>query len=173
VADPRADGMLYSPVPEGVDPREYFAKYDVRGWEQPARTVAGSGTNGGYAVADPLARAAEAALIKCTPRNGAYGVMSWTDAARTITGVSQIDNSTVAVADPRKAPPELIVIISEDGCWHRPITPLELAALQGLPHDADGRAARAARARRMPRWRERIGNAVPPCTRRRRSPSRS
>jgi hypothetical protein len=53
------------------------------------------------------------------------------------------------------------VIVSLDGTWHRPLTTLELAALQGLPmQDAQGKWLElpGSDAKR----RELIGNAVPP-----------
>jgi hypothetical protein len=54
------------------------------------------------------------------------------------------------------------VIIAIDGTWHRPLTTLELAALQGFPLTmADGSPLTLA-GRSDSRWRERIGNAVPP-----------
>ncbi len=54
------------------------------------------------------------------------------------------------------------VIIALDGTWHRPLTTLELAVLQGFPAVLpDGRPLVLA-GRSDARWRERIGNAVPP-----------
>jgi len=41
--------------------------------------------------------------------------------------------------DQKKPPPFIPVILSPDGCWHRPLTTLELALLQGLPAELDGR----------------------------------
>lgn len=190
-------------VPEGAERRSVWARYDVRGWDQTARTVAGEGSNGGFGVADP--RVADAVALKspsrpnllgvrgwdqpaltvtgsasvsssngaaavadprelalgCAPRAGAYGVLSWEEAARTITGSMAVDNGRAAVADPR--PPgdhRYPIIIAEDGTWHRPLTPLELAALQGIPTVIDGRPLELA-GRRRSGWIERIGNAVP------------
>src|SRR5690606_4881102 len=69
------------------------------------------------------------------------------------------------VADPRiPADHEqgVWVIISEDGTWHRPLTTYELAMLQGFPtHMPDERPLQLAGTSQQ-RWRERIGNAVPP-----------
>ena len=54
------------------------------------------------------------------------------------------------------------VIIALDGTWHRPLTTLELAVLQGFPLVMpDGSPLRLA-GNSDARWRERIGNAVPP-----------
>lgn len=54
------------------------------------------------------------------------------------------------------------VIIALDGTWHRPLTTLELAVLQSLdPFMSDGRPLQLA-GNSDARWRERIGNMVPP-----------
>lgn len=68
------------------------------------------------------------------------------------------------MADPRPVLPAaterlVAVIRSLDGCWHRPFTTAELAALQSLydpeeQMELDGLSDA--------NWRERIGNAVPP-----------
>ena len=175
-----------------------FARMDVRAWEQPARTVAGSGTNGGFAVADPrpasfgerthqnlyrvtdwdqpvgtltgavkpssgAASVSDPRLTCKTLRNGSYGVMSWYEAAASVIGCAKVDNSPAAIADPRGAPDRANgypVIIAEDGTWHRPITTLELAVLQGIPPKVDGAPLKLA-GRTVAKWRERIGNAVP------------
>lgn len=238
VADPRIPPELLSPLEPGQERRAAFPKYDVRGWGDPARTVAGSGTNGGFGVADPRValdhsprrntfgvkswnepsgavrsradiRTGAAAVadprlglessnpdrhwnkyavqswqepastvigatrpgsgapnvadprLTCEPRSGAYGVLSWEEAAATITGTARIDNSPVAVADPRrplKGP--VPTIIAADGTWHRPLTTLELAALQGLPSTLGGEPLTLA-GEKVAAWRERIGNAVP------------
>jgi site-specific DNA-cytosine methylase len=100
--------------------------------------------------------------LKCSPRRGAYGVMSWDKAAATITGSMQVDNGIAAVADSRDPGEvaEVPVIISADGTWHRPLTTLELAALQGMPSMVNGKPLKLA-GKSVARWRERIGNAVP------------
>jgi site-specific DNA-cytosine methylase len=199
---------------EGQKRREKWARYDVRAWNQPARTVAGAGTNGGCAVADPrlvevlslkqtatgaasfkgrpglygvnawaepvpavtgsasvtgsnaVAAVADprtieaAATLGCRPRAGTFGVLAWEQAAGAITGVAGVDNGRFAVADPRDVPDEPPVIRAADDTWHRPLTTLELAALQGLPPFLGGEPLKLA-GRRSAAWRERIGNAVP------------
>jgi site-specific DNA-cytosine methylase len=219
----------------------------VRGWDEPARTVAGSGTNGGFGVADPRvalehspyrgslgvndwekpaptvrgkadARTSPSSIadpriaLDCTMperhrnkyavgewvgaredgdrrdapwvraaavadprpastsrsvpltlpvRNGIYGVLSWQQAAATVTGSASIDNGSFAVADPRKPLTGPVpVIIAADGTWHRPLTTLELAVLQGLPAVLDG-VPLALHGTKIAAWRERVGNAVP------------
>jgi hypothetical protein len=68
----------------------------------------------------------------------------------------------MVIHDIRKAPPAVPVIVSEDGTWHRPLTTLELAALQGLPtRMPDGSPLRLP-GESQSAWREWIGNAVPP-----------
>jgi site-specific DNA-cytosine methylase len=132
----------------------------------PAPTVSGSAavssSNTPAALADSRAAAALEALgvgVNC--RNGFYGVLEWDSPARTVTGSLQVDNGSAAIADPRPAPRPVISIhlalalLAEgweppkgalapailsplSGCWHRPLTTLELAVLQGLPPVVDG-----------------------------------
>ncbi len=252
-------------VPEGEQRRAVWARYDVRAWEDAARTVAGEGSNGGFAIADPrlaelvgvqrcfsvadlrlperlnrhwnkyrveewrqpagtvigatrpgsgsatvadprvaelvaLGRTAEGAdsfngrpglmgveawtepahavtsssgttrsnaraavadvRLGCSPRSGAYGVLNWREAASTVTGAAGVDNGRFAVADPRSAPLEPPVIRSPWDCWHRPMTTLELALLQGLPARLNGEPLELT-GRSVTRKRERIGNCVP------------
>jgi site-specific DNA-cytosine methylase len=139
-----------------ADPRVstgYDAAYGVLGWDEAARTVAtktGAGC-GAYAVADPR--------LGCEPRSGAYGVIAWYEASNVVTGSLNIDNGFGAIADPRKPPDFTPVIIAADGTWHRPLTTLELAALQGFPLMIDGKPLRLAG--KNTRMRKAIGNAVP------------
>ena len=51
-----------------------------------------------------------------------------------------------------------IIISPHDGCMHRPLTTLELYALQGF----DATNAPKLAGRSVARWRTAIGNAVPP-----------
>ncbi len=203
---------------DGEARRERWARHGVAAWEHPTGAVAGSGSNGPNAVADPrLALAPNASrhwnkyavaawddtagtVIGATrPGSGApnvadprvkraydagYAVLRWDQAARTIAGTSAVGCGAYAVADPRvaelaqglrlvsteeldraaqrpdKPPPFLPVIIAADGTWHRPMTTLELAALQSLPMRINDRALVLAGGA-VSRWRERIGNAVP------------
>jgi site-specific DNA-cytosine methylase len=155
-----------------ADPRvrvAYDHGYRILRWDEPSFTVHGKahpGT-GAYSVAD--------VRVPSEPRTGAYGVIAWTEAAKTVTGVASVDNGAWAVADPRlpedrpvmviddlrKPPPVVPVIIAADGTWHRPLTTLELAALQGLPTEVDGKPLELT-GKSSTAWRERIGNAVPP-----------
>lgn len=223
------DGVLR----DGQARREVFRRHRVERWDEPAATVAGSGSNGPSAVADPrldlgackpnahhnkyrvepwsapahtvigATRVGSGAMSVADPRvriafdhgygvlrwdessstvaggshpgqgaysvadirtsqlyRGTYGVMSWQDAAGTVTGNARVDCGRFAVADPRKPPPEVVVIIAADGTWHRPLTTLELAALQSLPTEVDGKPL-VLHGTSQSAWRERIGNAVP------------
>jgi site-specific DNA-cytosine methylase len=177
VADPRGAEIL---TRSGYD-----HAYGVRSWSHPSYTVYGQGSvpgTGAYSVADP--RVLEAAEpVTCQPRAGAYGVVPWHEAAKTITASGQIDNGPFAIADirvaevqpvafiddPKRSPFVIVggkrvnvpvVILAEDGTWHRPMTPLELARLQDLPAVVDGAPLRL-HGDNVGAWVERIGNAVP------------
>ena len=147
------------------DPRvrhAYDAGYAVLDWEQAARTIAGTTSPGcgAYAVADPRA-------IALTDRPGRhwnkYAVTPWEEPASTVIGATRPGSGSPNVADPRKPPSFLPVIVAKDGTWHRPLTTLELAALQGIPTRVRGEPLRLC-GTASSRWRERIGNAVPPPT---------
>lgn len=159
------------------DPRvkeAYDHGYMVLRWDQPSFTVHGKSHPGcgAYSVADPRTGKG--------PFRGTYGVLRWEGPSHTVTGQSRVDTGSFAVADPRpgrwlidqadgttltvelEAKPERVpVIIAEDGTWHRPLTTLELAALQSLPTRLpDGSPLDLAGS--LTSARERIGNAVPP-----------
>jgi len=138
VADPR----LLTPVPEGAQRRSIHARYDIRAWDEPARAVTGPGVNGGYGVADPRLEPGDV---------GAAGtVLTTADATTTLLN---------SVKDPQEKD-DVPLILSDDETWHRPITTLEFAALQGIPTTIKGKALQLA-GRSSSAWRERIGNAVP------------
>jgi len=252
---------------EGQARREVHKRHEIADWNEPTGTIAGSGSNGVTAVADPR--------VHCAPRAGTYGVGDWAEPSKTVIGAARIDSGPYAVADPRpaqwhrgilgvrrwdeasgtitgragpmtgtfavadpryrgafdhafrilrwdepsftvagktspgcgayqvadprvpgggvlpvdealrtleggpwtvlhpetgeivtdirepkKAPDVAPVILARDGTWHRPLTTLELAALQGLPTRVGGKPLELAGSA-VSRWRERIGNAVP------------
>lgn len=162
-----------------ADPR--FTEGKKKNWQQVSGVtpwtsasptiISGAGLHAGaFQVADPRLALVEAAL-NCKPRNGAYKVLSWQEAAATITGSLSVDNGAAAVADPRvdflsKLDPKkklkfIPVIIAADGTWHRPLTTLELAVLQSLPAMWKGKPLVLAGTSHT-RWREAIGNMVPP-----------
>lgn len=151
VADPR--------IGSGVG--LYGNHYRVEDWSAPSPTITGAPVvvAGAISVADPR--------VGAPARAGTYGVASWDAPAPTVIGSSDVHAGTSAVADPRlpgdrERPDPPPVIVSLDGTWHRPLTTLELAALQGFPvFAADGTPLVLAGAAHS-RWRERIGNAIPP-----------
>ena len=93
------------------------------------------------------------------------GVQDWNTPGKTLTGTGDVHSGAAAVADPRipqDSEQGIWVIIAEDGTWHRPLTTWELMALQGFPlYMPDGSPVVLA-GKSDAKWRERIGNAVPP-----------
>lgn len=172
VADPRfADGKK----------KNWQQVSGVTPWGSPCPTVT-SGANihaGAFSVNDPRVAEVDGLAFTCKMRSGAYRVMPLDVAFATITGSARIDNTPACVADDRiPAPPALEpgtepwlrperppgftpIIIAEDGTWHRPLTTLELAVLQSLPAAIDGEPLVLAGTSHT-RWREAIGNMVPP-----------
>lgn len=155
IADPRPTNWRNGWKLSGAEGR-------VNLWDQPTDVVLGhSGvrSNGAANVADPR--------LGCNPRNGTMGVQAWDKPSGTIIGAGDIHAGAAAVADPRipadnERPDPPPVIIALDGTWHRPLTTLELAVLQSLnPIMPDGRPLQLA-GNSDARWRERIGNMVPP-----------
>jgi site-specific DNA-cytosine methylase len=149
VSDPRVSGE-----PHG-------GSHGVRPWTEPSGAVSGETwpSNGEFSLADPR--------LTCEPRNGAYGIVAWTQPSGTVTASGQHDNDEASVADPRipedwRDPPgdPVPIIIALDGTWHRPMTTLELAVLQGLPPVLDGKPLTLS-ARTEANRRKHIGNAVP------------
>lgn len=140
-----------------LNPRDsrHPAVYSIVPWTE-AGPRFGSGAP---SVADPR--------MTCKPRSGTMGVVAWDKPASTVIGAGDIHASAAAVADPRipadtDRPNPAPVIVALDGTWHRPLTTLELAALQGFPLAMpDGRPLTLC-GKSDAKWRERIGNAVPP-----------
>lgn len=159
VADPRLEGIRHNNV------------YRVVAWLHPsvAITAGGGPSSGGIAVQDPrLEWHAGASTSKMR-------VASWQQAARTITGSDRPGSGAPAVADPR-SPSELPALVlpslddrgiwtiqALDGTWHRPMSVLERAALQGLV-DAESieRFSEAVRGLTVSGVSELVGNAIPP-----------
>lgn len=155
-----------------ADPRVVCARRDgghgVKGWDSASASIIAhpSIDNFPAQVADPR--------LGCRPRGGTMGVESWAEPSHTVRGHYDVGNGPAAVADPRMPAidgepfdvhdkrPTYMVIRAADGTWHRPLTTLELAALQSFPVrrpdgswlELDGNSHAG--------WREQIGNAVPP-----------
>jgi site-specific DNA-cytosine methylase len=139
------------------------AVYQVVKWDEPGPCVTGTRFGSGApAVADPR--------MGCRPRGntkGPLGVQAWEEAASTVFGAMDVHSGPAAVADHRipadnDRPDPPPVIIALDGTWHRPLTTLELAALQGFPVVLEDGSLLVLAGKSDARWRERIGNAVPP-----------
>lgn len=140
--------------------------YRVLSMGEPSFTVHGKahpGT-GAYSIADPRHN-----------RALAMGTMSVDEAARTVTGdlqgpfaiVDQRSHDTIAIVrDHKRAPSQkpnqgyAPIIVAKDGTWHRPLTTLELAALQSMPVMVRGKPL-VLSGKSHTAWRMRIGNAVP------------
>lgn len=174
VADPRievSDRWSRSPI------------YGVLPWAKPSPTVAGGSHigQGVYSVSDPRVQGTKAP----TPYMPAFITID--DAEMTLTGehrmplafvddeghtclaleafekVNAKGEKTVevrAIGSKGTRLPVVPVILSRDGTWHRPMTTLELAVLQGLPTHVNGAPLTLA-GESVSDWRERIGNAVP------------
>ena len=112
---------------------------------------------------------------------GHYGVLDWHSASGAVASAACHDNGRWSVADPRSAAPDALlaaaahpmpaaddklvaVIRSQDGTWHRPITTLEMAALQSLydPDDFVEGQPFVLGGSSDTTHREWIGNMVPP-----------
>lgn len=168
-----AEGTVQNTRASVADPRlPYPARrgiFGVRPWDEASRVITGNPRMGcgPFALCDPR--------LHCEPRSGAYGISPWTEPSKTVVAAASHDNSSVCVPDPRvpdstsmdvdwdSKRPLHLVIRALDGTWHRPMTTLELAALQGFPVRHNGEWLRLA-GNSHARWREAIGNAVPPPT---------
>ncbi len=142
-------------------------KYFVTKYTDSCNTVIGGSTtgHGAYCVQDPRPGVYRKAGDNYYTA-GLFGVTRWESPSSAISGAASYDNGPWSVAEPRDCLPaakdKLIAYIRAiDGTWHRPFTTYELAALQNLfePGEAfelDGNSDT--------RWRETIGNAVPPAS---------
>jgi site-specific DNA-cytosine methylase len=153
----------------------------VTGWCETSTAVIANGThhNGPWQVADPR--------LGCSPYRGFYYVHGDDEPSHTVIGDFRMCKGA-NVVDGRLATPTHLVIEREegqaivgpeldlesrqsakpvpviralDGTWHRPMTTLELAALQGFDVRIGDEWLELAGGSHK-RWRQRIGNAVPP-----------
>ena len=131
----------------------------VQKWGEPAKTVIGSlDVHAGAAAIGDV-------RIKHDSRPNLMGVANWEKPMGAVLGNISVTsgNGVGSVADPRIPDDKesgIFVIIAEDGTWHRPLTTLELAALQSFPMIVNGKPLLLA-GNSDKKWRERIGNAVP------------
>jgi site-specific DNA-cytosine methylase len=107
-------------------------------------------------------------------RKGNYHVSGWAEPSHCVIGDARAYKGA-NVADPRmpgvvgpdmdleSTRPTHLIIAAADGTWHRPMSTLELAALQGFPTQPDGDWLHLD-GKSHAKWRQRIGNAVPPPT---------
>lgn len=141
-------------------------KYRVTGFDESAGTVIAESTTGvgAFSVADPRPAAwrdGREAFVT----GGHYGVLRTDAPCGTVVGCAKHDTGAWSVADwrlpePGDRPTTTPLIVSLDGTWHRPLTTLELAALQGF--DWRDLAAAPLDGASDARHREGIGNAIPP-----------
>lgn len=83
---------------DGQPRREVFRRHKVQKWGDPADTVAGSGSNGPSAVADPRVGAS------LGQHHNKMRVEDWSEPAHTVTGSDRVGSGAPSVADPRLVP---------------------------------------------------------------------
>jgi site-specific DNA-cytosine methylase len=158
----------------------------VKRWDEASTPIIANATihNHPCSLADPR--------LTYDPRGDSYGVASMDEPSKVIRAVQKHQNGVSSVADDRAEAtavpthvlldgdefvlvgPELDldsyqsadpvpVILSPDGTWHRPMTTLELALIQGFPVKRAGAWLKFS-GNSHAAWRERIGNAIPPPT---------
>ena len=166
-AGPTAGGMNVAD-PRGQKLGDHSGKMHVQRWADPSRTVTGTDRvgSGAQCIADPrtaLRRDKGAAFATA----GFYGVKGWDAPANAVTASAKVDTGHWSVADPRALPaPDAKldpapIIIALDGTWHRPLTTLELAHLQGYPVFGTDGAPLVLEGKSDAVWRKQIGNSVP------------
>lgn len=150
--------------------RRFNHVYNVTPWDSPSGTVAsGSGPGAGAISIQDL-------RLGCQPRGdskGPLGVQPWGEPSATVTASGDLWTTAAALQDTREwnlpvIQPGFHYIFTEDApgqwSWHRPLTTLDLAALQDMMPElikAGGGIPLALEGSDKER-REQIGNAVPP-----------
>lgn len=154
-----------------ADPRfingngEYANKLRVVRDSEAAPTVTTSNRigSGALCIADPRPDCLFRESREGYATQGHYGVCDWGEPSNAVTGHAKYDRGKFAIADPRPLPSardKLVCrIITPEGNWHRPMTTLELAALQSL---VDPQNILTLHGKSDAQYREQIGNAVPP-----------
>lgn len=152
VADPRL----------GCEPGFARGAYGIVPWTAPARAVLGSAChdNSTSSVADPRLPDRE------SRHRNQYRVTPWDAPSGTVIAATRPGSGAAVVADPRPLDPQPepsdqveTLIVALDGTWHRPLTTLELAALQGL---LDPGEVLELEGTGHTQWRAMIGDAIPP-----------
>lgn len=144
------------------DPRTCQARagtYGVMKWGETAKTVLASGDihAGAVAIDDPR--------FSCQMYPDSYGIHKWDEASISVRGNMRVMQSRASVADPRipnDTEAGTWILIAPDGTYHRPLTTLELAALQSLSLIMPDGSPLTLSGNSDARWREAIGNMVPP-----------
>lgn len=142
----------------------YPNRFRVVKWGDQSPTITGDTDVqcGATSIGDPR--------LGCEPRGntkGPLGVQKWEESSGTIIGSFDIHAGAAAIADcripgPDERPDPPPVIIALDGTWHRPLTTMELAVLQSFPTHFDDGSPLKLHGKNDSKWREWIGNAVPP-----------
>lgn len=162
--------------PRVINGRRYNNVYRVLKWSEAAQAVtSGSGpSSGGQAIADPRPTWSRKPGDSWSGGQH-YGCLKWDGPAKTVIGHAKHDNGPWSVCDPRISEaaqavtgrPEglpadtekcVAIIQAEDQTFHRPLTTLELAALQGLVDPGEYLEMYGSDTVR----RQHVGNAVPP-----------
>ena len=156
-----------------ADPRSTCGRREgslgVVAWQDATHAIIGRSflQNTSLQVADPR--------LTSMRQRGALHMSGWAEPTHTIIGATIGVGKAPSVADPRvptlegetrfdvaDKTPRHWVIEAADGTWHRPMTTLELAALQGLPTTCADGSPLLLTGKSQGEWRRRIGNAVPP-----------
>jgi site-specific DNA-cytosine methylase len=140
--------------------------HGVKAWDGVSAPVIGHATTHNHPcqVADPR--------LNHNPFRGMHRIEDWASASHTVIGDcrsvkgfriagtrgSAILGPHIDLDDKR---PTHLIIQAADGTWHRPMTTIELALLQGFPAEVNG-APLVFDGKSHAAWRQRIGNAVPP-----------
>lgn len=152
-----ANGTLHNGPWQVADPRVQCSPrntaYGVVGWSGPCGTVLASAChdNGAFSVADPRAARQVCVLDGDIPRVEVHG-----DSSAFLRDIAERSRRPMR-------PDETPVIVAADGTWHRPMTTLELAAIQGFPTRVGGDWL-VLSGGRDDLHRKAIGDAVPPPT---------
>ena len=170
-------GALCTADPRLEDRPRFSHVYRLTPWDEPAGTVAAGAsgpTTGAVLSGDPRVQGWIQGKSS-HERAGHYGVQPLDAPGACVTAGMKHDKGRGNVADPQRPPPVFpehwggppVVVLSPPDdreprwSWHRPLTTLELALLQGFPAIAAG-APLAFCGPGVTSWRAQVGNAVPP-----------